>query len=587
MSNEEKLVGGEKVNDSQLPKEIQEALDEFIEAAASEKNVETLKKIQTKNQAEVNGWKIAIECKCISDIEFAFILKFSDQTASPIPCFYYPEYNLFLLTYFTGVNKENDKEINNINSIHTKLGTGGSASFDKSGLQVVNFYFKDFKKRVAVANKEIKEIIYWHVLNIYEWYCEFFKHSTNEKLMKEWVINEAPPRISRWLDMYNMYQWSVSDVYKWIESGSDHERLGLEFTNRENIELKLDKRTKRRYHLSLQARKFVILAGVSGTGKTQLAIQYAEAIGAEKCIVAVAPNWTSNEDLLGYYNPMTDDFVPTEVTEFLKKAHDEPARPYHLILDEMNLARVEHYFASFLSAMELREPGKSPKLLDFGPDNKPLFLPENLYFIGTVNIDETTHGFADKVFDRAQLIEIPVDYKQLKEHADARLCNSVADMLMDIWSLFVKEHNLEAPFAFRVLDDIAAYFFASFGVKKEAMDKNWENGRRKELEEFLDEMIVQKILPRIRGNDTSLGGEFWANLIKLVEKGITIKPSNVNGDVENDLTKLKEILNQETEQKPGENFQLPQPGENFQLSLSKIKEMENRCSHYSYTSFFK
>jgi hypothetical protein len=124
----------------------------------------------------------------------------------------------------------------------------------------------------------------------------------------------------------------------------------------------LTRRTIRRYHLSLKSRGFVVLSGVSGTGKTWIAQAYARAVGAKFLIVPVAPNWTTNEDLLGYRSPIDDKYRDTPFSLFLRQASNEwtqsarenrPAQPYHVILDEMNLARVEYYFAKFLSAMEL------------------------------------------------------------------------------------------------------------------------------------------------------------------------------------------------------------------------------------------
>ena len=123
--------------------------------------------------------------------------------------------------------------------------------------------------------------------------------------------------------------------------------------------MSIEERDLRRYHLALKSRGFVILSGVSGTGKTWLTEAYARAVGAECLVVPVAPNWTTNEDLLGYFNPLDGEYHDTRFSRFLRSAAREyeraqaekrRAKPYHLILDEMNLARVEYYFAKFLSA---------------------------------------------------------------------------------------------------------------------------------------------------------------------------------------------------------------------------------------------
>ena len=257
-------------------------------------------------------------------------------------------------------------------------------------------------------------------------------------------------------------------------------------------QLKLSPRTIRRYHLALRSRGFVILSGVSGTGKTWLAEQYAAAVGARHLVVPVAPNWTTNEDLLGFSDPFSGEYRDTAFSRFLRDsaAAAEQARktghapqPFHLILDEMNLARVEYYFARFLSAMELRVRAGEARI-ELGP-NDQVSLPSNLYFVGTVNIDETTHGFSDKVYDRAQLIELPADRDVLDKHMGGAPYRTA---IMQIWDAI----NAVAPFAFRVLDDIGKYVASaeSLGVK-------WED--------LLDEQVLQKILPKLKGTDPRVG----------------------------------------------------------------------------------
>ncbi len=254
----------------------------------------------------------------------------------------------------------------------------------------------------------------------------------------------------------------------------------------------IPEQTLRRYHLAIKTRKFVILAGISGTGKTWLTKIYANAVEAEYLVVPVAPNWTTNEDLLGYFNPINKEYNYTAFSCFLEKAAQEyilaksqqlNPQPYHLVLDEMNLARVEYYFAKFLSAMEVRRRDEVAEI-ELAPGKKVL-LPPNLYFIGTVNMDETTHGFADKVYDRAQLIELEVDRKDLYDCLGEV---EYRETLMQIWD----EVYTVAPFAFRVLDEIKTY------VKEaEALNLSWK--------EALDEQLLQKILPKLKGTDEKVG----------------------------------------------------------------------------------
>ena len=286
------------------------------------------------------------------------------------------------------------------------------------------------------------------------------------------------------------------------ERGRDALRLLLSRFRTANPRFRIADSVIRRYHLSMSTRGFVILAGASGTGKTWLAQAYAEAVGARAKLVAVDPSWSSNEDLLGYLSPLDGFYHHTPFSEFVQEAAREwdsattratTAREFHVILDEMNLARVEHYFSRFLSAMELRSRQGSA-MLDLAPGHS-VVLPPNLKFAGTVNVDETTYGFADKVYDRAQLIELPLRRKDVAKHLEGRpyagLVLAVADSMRAL-----------SPFGFRVLDEIDAYVHAAADL-----GTPWEVA--------LDEELVQKVLPRLRGADSYLDEGLQAFLAAL------------------------------------------------------------------------
>jgi hypothetical protein len=255
---------------------------------------------------------------------------------------------------------------------------------------------------------------------------------------------------------------------------------------------RIDDDVIRRYHLAMSTRGLVIVCGLSGTGKTWLAQAYAYAAGARTKLVAVDPSWTSNEDLLGYLSPLDGFYHHTPFSEFVAESSREwdlanrearRAREYHVLLDEMNLARVEHYFSRFLSAMEVRTRDGVAHL-DLAPGHRITLTP-NLKFAGTVNMDETTHGFADKVYDRAQLIELPLDRRDLGAHLDGF---PYRNLLLATWDAL----RPVAPFGFRVLDEIHAYVTAAI-----------EEGTP--WEQALDEQLVQKVLPRVRGADIRVG----------------------------------------------------------------------------------
>jgi 5-methylcytosine-specific restriction protein B len=162
------------------------------------------------------------------------------------------------------------------------------------------------------------------------------------------------------------------------------------------------------YYLSLKTKPFVILTGISGTGKTKITELFAKAVcedfEKQYLLLPVRPDWNDDRNLIGYYNPLTKQYQTTPFLDFIMKAAQDPENPYFVCLDEMNLARVEYYFSTFLSAME--SGSKEISLSGFNGDMEyKTSIPSNLFFTGTVNMDETTYRFSPKVLDRANTIE--------------------------------------------------------------------------------------------------------------------------------------------------------------------------------------
>ena len=161
-----------------------------------------------------------------------------------------------------------------------------------------------------------------------------------------------------------------------------------------------DGETIENYLLSLKVKPFVILTGNSGTGKTKLSQLFAQYLNDKNNyrIIPVGANWTENRHILGYCNILNNkpQYTPAY---YLIKQSQEKSYPHFLILDEMNLSHVERYFADFLSAIESKET------IPLAHKKEGLELPNNLFIIGTVNVDETTYMFSPKVLDRANTIE--------------------------------------------------------------------------------------------------------------------------------------------------------------------------------------
>ncbi len=176
-----------------------------------------------------------------------------------------------------------------------------------------------------------------------------------------------------------------------------------------------------RFISSLLTKPFVILTGLSGSGKTKLAQVFVQWICLDKSqyrIIPVGADWTNREPLLGYPNALKpEEYVKPDsgVLDLIIQANDKPGLPHFLILDEMNLSQVERYFADFLSVMESKEeiPLYAEGTVENGVPAK-LRVPANLFIIGTVNIDETTNMFSPKVLDRANTIEFRVTQDEMK-----------------------------------------------------------------------------------------------------------------------------------------------------------------------------
>ena len=187
------------------------------------------------------------------------------------------------------------------------------------------------------------------------------------------------------------------------------------FRNFAASQLKLYYKTEmiRLYISALASTKLVILQGISGTGKTSLAYAWGKFLKHDSCVASVQPSWRDRTELFGYFNEFTKKFNETEVLKemYLAGYTDDV---YTIILDEMNISRVEYYFAEMLSILEMPNkdewivelvsaPWKSdPKRIVDGK----LKIPPNMWYIGTINNDDSTFMVTDKVYDRAMPIDI-------------------------------------------------------------------------------------------------------------------------------------------------------------------------------------
>lgn len=332
-------------------------------------------------------------------------------------------------------------------------------------------------------------------------------------------------------------------------------------------------------------------------------------------IVPVGANWTENRNIVGYYNILTTSYQHTPSLDLLLKAKYKN-NPYFLILDEMNLSHVERYFSDFLSAMESHKPIPLHKHNDENNENpvpQEIEIPENLFIIGTVNVDETTYMFSPKVLDRANVLEFKtfedisindyvkrnnpkVEFKgdiayledplsdpdlrdniltEIKKGFDKvkyeennktiknedqedkyETINVTKNNLLDKitteltkFNDYLKGSGFE--FGYRTVNEILAFMFVAW--KYEGEQKIWNNWRR-----YFDAQILQKILPKLHGSQIVLA-ETLDNLLTYC----------LDLDDLDDIPNMSEI-----------NGNYPYPG-----SAKKLIEMRNALDKQMYVSF--
>ena len=274
---------------------------------------------------------------------------------------------------------------------------------------------------------------------------------------------------------------------------------------RSDGELIFDSEVVEALHLGLWAheqRHFGVLTGLSGTGKTQLALKYADALtGAagesneQVCTIPVQPGWHDPTQLLGYVNPLGESrYEPTEFLRFLMRASENPTEPHVCVLDEMNLSHPEQYLAPILSAME-RDGGDIP--LHGGGDEytvpSSISYPPNLVLIGTVNMDETTMGISDKVLDRAFTLEFwDIDVDAWPGWDEAGIAEPDKTSVKEILMLLM---NALSParlhFGWRVIDEVVRF-----------MELRQEQSAELSSGDALDRVIYARVLPKLRGDDS-------------------------------------------------------------------------------------
>ncbi len=284
-----------------------------------------------------------------------------------------------------------------------------------------------------------------------------------------------------------------------------------------------DDETLYNYHICLKTRPFVILAGLSGTGKSKLSQLYAEAIGhsvqnKHYLRLAVRPSWNDDRFLLGYLNTITNEYITEPAIDFIMKAEEDRENLYFFCLDEMNLAHVEYYFSQFLSALEEESPkDRRIHLVSENVDARlkkrgnneamPSFvlIPTNLLFTGTINVDETTQPLSDKVIDRANTIEFfSVELDKVPERQPLPDPLSIS---ATTWQSYQTSH-LDTSYRTHIIEISKILNSADLGLGYRTLREiELYLANSKQLlkpEVAFDLQVKQRILPRVRGTEAIL-----------------------------------------------------------------------------------
>jgi 5-methylcytosine-specific restriction enzyme B len=369
----------------------------------------------------------------------------------------------------------------------------------------------------------------------------------------------------------------------------------------QNANLMIDADSCLRFIALLCTKPFVILTGLSGSGKTKLAQAFSKWICADTkqfCMIPVGADWTNREPLLGYPNALEPGkYIKPEngVLDLLIEVSkpENSNKPYFLILDEMNLSHVERYFADFLSAMESAEPIPLHPDDDNWKENgewkdeipNKISLPRNLFIIGTVNVDETTYMFSPKVLDRAGVIEFRVSEAEMNnflqnpvkpeiDQLTGRGAGMAADFVeratkgTETYNEASKLNNIlieffselkktGAEFGYRTASEI--FRFANVVHTLSGNDVQWP------VEWVADAAIMQKLLPKVHGSRRKLEPV----LSTLISLCLTDRSTSV----------VNEIM------KPDNENLAHNPAVRFPISLEKLRRMHQRIIQDGFTSF--
>lgn len=304
----------------------------------------------------------------------------------------------------------------------------------------------------------------------------------------------------------------------------------------------------RAYVAGMATSKVVLLEGLSGTGKSTLPRRFMEFIGGESEFIPVQSTWKDRGDLLGYYNDFTSNFKETRFLKTLYENNYKADKISTVVLDEVNLSRIEYYFADFISAMEypvdmryveLMQPIKGRKMPNLIEDGK-LHVSENTFFVGTANKDESTYTITERVYDRAIVINfeqkhfpietenvtepIKISYQQFeklvndaKANEDGKLSANDMEKFEELYNFINDKFDVQVgDRVFAQLDTFTSVFVACGGNKYRALDVMFANKFVRKLSNVFDDGLAEYLDKLVTLIDNNFGKDNFVESVKQI-----------------------------------------------------------------------
>jgi len=420
----------------------------------------------------------------------------------------------YQLTIYTGIKKQN----------HTRLGTTYILDQDKSKKIIISEYDEHWFE----SQYKFSDVIY---IESDIFVGEYMPKATSFR--DDTIVNAEVPMTETTNELKNKEKLLAEPIVE----VSDERIIQRLKENTRQKKLYYDDADLINFHISMKTDGMVILSGLSGTGKSRLVSEYANALKisagdnglkTQVRFVPVRPFWADDSDLLGYADTVNNVYRPGDsgLIDTLIDAQKNSDDLFIVVFDEMNLARVEHYFSQFLSVLEMNSGSRLLTLYNeelenrlYNGDKYPstISIGENVLFVGTVNTDESTYQFSDKVLDRSNVITLQMqpfgvvsdeyvgtyapfknsvkssEFQKLKmQNQKAKLNQSEREMLWEIHQV-INEMDANVGLGWRIVTQIDKYLMNT-PINDDSFTR----------EKAIDIQILQRVLTKVRGSEEQI-----------------------------------------------------------------------------------